>query len=406
MIGWVELLTPYHLFLITSLPYTFINTKSYRHFPQSHSSSTPNQELLRPTSMFARWQSLHNVTTKPKKQTPTKPLNQLVLQPFIARLSTRPPSFFVGPRTHPMSVLEIIRKLKEKDHEIRLLILGLDNAGKTTVLQRFLNQPIDNISPTVGFNIKTVKYQQSPPQQRQQEQAYEQNGQQSHPTHDLGRNSPQNNHCSPQEEEQNQPTPPQHPHHQQQSFSLTIWDVGGQSTIRSFWSNYFANTDGLIWVIDSTDSSRFDICIKTLQEVLKQERLSGTSVLILANKQDVPFAYTTQQLSDLLGLEKIGLESMSMSATAVSQMDHFNKQPTPQTDDYENGPSPTQTQSANGGHHQPGHSNMGSASRSMASTSSSHHWFIHGCSALSNQGIQEGFDELINDIIKRIYALS
>jgi ADP-ribosylation factor-like protein 2 len=84
-----------------------------------------------------------------------------------------------------MGLLSIIRKLKVKEREMRLLILGLDNAGKTTVVKRFNGEDITGISPTLGFNIVTLAYR---------------------------------------------------------DFKLTCWDVGGQKSIRPFWRNYFEQT--------------------------------------------------------------------------------------------------------------------------------------------------------------------
>ena len=52
-----------------------------------------------------------------------------------------------------MVLLKIIRKIKEKEKEMRLLILGLDNAGKTTILKKFMGENTEDISPTLGFNI-------------------------------------------------------------------------------------------------------------------------------------------------------------------------------------------------------------------------------------------------------------
>ncbi|EGR32276.1 hypothetical protein IMG5_090240 [Ichthyophthirius multifiliis] len=98
-----------------------------------------------------------------------------------------------------MGLLKILKKTKEKEKEMRLLILGLDNAGKTTILKKFNGEDIDKISPTLGFNIKTLQYE---------------------------------------------------------AYKLNVWDVGGQTTIRSYWRNYFEQTDGLIWVVDSSDKMR------------------------------------------------------------------------------------------------------------------------------------------------------
>lgn len=99
-----------------------------------------------------------------------------------------------------MGLLTILKKVKQKEKEVRLLILGLDNAGKTTILKKFNGEDISTIEPTLGFNIKTLEY--------------------------MG-------------------------------FKLNCWDVGGQQTIRSYWRNYFEQTDGLIWVVrlvPTTDS--------------------------------------------------------------------------------------------------------------------------------------------------------
>ena len=57
-----------------------------------------------------------------------------------------------------MGLLKIIKKTKEREKEMRLLILGLDNAGKTTILKKFNGEDISQISPTLGFNIKTLSY--------------------------------------------------------------------------------------------------------------------------------------------------------------------------------------------------------------------------------------------------------
>lgn len=57
-----------------------------------------------------------------------------------------------------MGLLTILKKLKRKDKEMRILLLGLDNAGKTTILRRINGEEIDSVSPTLGFNIKTLEY--------------------------------------------------------------------------------------------------------------------------------------------------------------------------------------------------------------------------------------------------------
>lgn len=136
-----------------------------------------------------------------------------------------------------MGLLKILKKTKEKEKEMRLLILGLDNAGKTTILKKFNGEDISQISPTLGFNIKTLYYS---------------------------------------------------------SFKLNVWDVGGQTTIRSYWRNYFEQTDGLIWVVDSSDLVRLEDCKKELHNLLKQEKLAGATLMIFCNKQDIAGALSSE----------------------------------------------------------------------------------------------------------------
>lgn len=73
-----------------------------------------------------------------------------------------------------MGLHKILKKLKEKEHEVRVLVLcaftfneqvtdtvrGLDNAGKSTIIKRFKGEDLDSVSPTYGFEIKTMMYQE------------------------------------------------------------------------------------------------------------------------------------------------------------------------------------------------------------------------------------------------------
>ena len=118
----------------------------------------------------------------------------------------------------------------------------MDNAGKTTILKRFNGEPIDTISPTLGFNIKTLEH----------------NG-----------------------------------------YTLNMWDVGGQKSLRSYWRNYFECTDGLVWVVDCADRMRLETCKKELEILLQEERLAGATLLVLANKQDLPGALTATEIKEV-----------------------------------------------------------------------------------------------------------
>jgi len=83
--------------------------------------------------------------------------------------------------------------------DMRILMVGLDAAGKTTILYKLKLGEIVTTIPTIGFNVETVEYK---------------------------------------------------------NISFTVWDVGGQDKIRPLWRHYFQNTDGLIFVVDSNDRER------------------------------------------------------------------------------------------------------------------------------------------------------
>ncbi|KAK4056510.1 hypothetical protein OIO90_002357 [Microbotryomycetes sp. JL221] len=147
-----------------------------------------------------------------------------------------------------MGLLTIIRKTRLKEKQVRVLMLGLDNAGKTTIVHKLLNKDVNKVSPTLGFSITTLVYK---------------------------------------------------------TFSLNIWDIGGQSTLRPYWRNYFETTDVVVWVVDSSDKARLRDTKQELENLLKQERLSGASLLVFANKQDIPGSLTAQQISEALELDKL-----------------------------------------------------------------------------------------------------
>ena len=88
-------------------------------------------------------------------------------------------------------------------------------------------------------------------------------------------------------------------------YQLNVWDVGGQKTLRSYWKNYFEQTDGLIWVVDSSDRRRLLECAAEMHQILMEERLAGASLLIFANKQDLAGALSTEQIAEAMRLQYI-----------------------------------------------------------------------------------------------------
>ncbi|KAG7138960.1 ADP-ribosylation factor-like protein 2 like [Verticillium longisporum] len=139
-------------------------------------------------------------------------------------------------------MLSILRKARLKDKEMRILMLGLDNAGKTTIVKKIMGEDVNTVSPTLGFIIKTIDYD---------------------------------------------------------GYKLNIWDVGGQKTLRSYWRNYFEKTDALIWVVDATDRLRIEDCREELHGLLQEERLSGASLLVFANKTDVGRCMDEREILEL-----------------------------------------------------------------------------------------------------------
>jgi len=139
-----------------------------------------------------------------------------------------------------MGLLQYLRKLKKSDTELRILLLGLDNAGKTSVMKKLSDEDITQIMPTQGFNVKSIK---------------------------------------------------------SADFKLNVWDIGGQKAIRPYWKHYFDNTDALVFVIDSADVKRIEDAGRELASLLDEEKLSGVPVLIFANKQDLTHAMTAEEVS-------------------------------------------------------------------------------------------------------------
>ena len=84
----------------------------------------------------------------------TTEVKNVIMEPASVKMITK----IISDRTIKMGLLKILKKTKEKEREVRLLMLGLDNAGKTTILKKYNGEDITTISPTLGFNIKTLEY--------------------------------------------------------------------------------------------------------------------------------------------------------------------------------------------------------------------------------------------------------
>ncbi|NXX39604.1 ARF5 factor, partial [Tricholaema leucomelas] len=142
------------------------------------------------------------------------------------------------------------------------LIVGLDAAGKTTILYKLKLGEIVTTIPTIGFNVETVEYK---------------------------------------------------------NICFTVWDVGGQDKIRPLWRHYFQNTQGLIFVVDSNDRERVQESAEELQKMLQEDELRDAVLLVFANKQDMPNAMAVSELTDKLGLQTLRSRTWYVQATCATQ---------------------------------------------------------------------------------------
>ena len=72
-----------------------------------------------------------------------------------------------------------------------------------------------------------------------------------------------------------------------EGLNLSVWDLGGQKVLREYWSNYFENTDSLIFVVDSADKSRLIEAGMELSKLICESKLTKVPILVFANKQDL-----------------------------------------------------------------------------------------------------------------------
>ncbi|CAF1034938.1 unnamed protein product [Rotaria magnacalcarata] len=130
----------------------------------------------------------------------------------------------------------------------RLLMCGLDAAGKTTILYVLKVGEVVTTIPTIGFNVEILEYK---------------------------------------------------------NLIITAWDVGGRDKIRSLWRHYYTNTSAVVFVVDSNDGERISDACDQLHQLANEELLKNLPILIFANKQDLPNALTLDEIKEKLNLSKL-----------------------------------------------------------------------------------------------------
>ncbi|VTJ61737.1 ADP-ribosylation factor 4-like [Marmota monax] len=146
--------------------------------------------------------------------------------------------------------------------QMHISMVGLDAAGKTTILYKLKLGEIVPTIPNIGFNMETIEYK---------------------------------------------------------NICFTVWDVGGQDKIRPLWRHYFQNSQGLIFVLDSNDRERIQEGAQVLQKMLEEDELQDAVLLLFANKHDFPNAMAISEMTDKLGLQSLLNRTWYVQATWATQ---------------------------------------------------------------------------------------
>ncbi|XP_030636637.1 ADP-ribosylation factor-like protein 13B [Chanos chanos] len=141
-----------------------------------------------------------------------------------------------------------LKRWREPARKVTLVMVGLDNAGKTATVRGIQGENPQDVAPTVGFSKVDLK---------------------------------------------------------QGKFEVTIFDLGGGKRIRGIWKNYYSESYGVVFVVDSSDVQRMQETRDTMAEVLRHPRIAGKPVLVLANKQDCDGAMAEADIIESLSLEKL-----------------------------------------------------------------------------------------------------
>ena len=142
-------------------------------------------------------------------------------------------------------ILEFFTKSR---NNFKIIILGMQNAGKTTILYRLSLGQLVKTTPTIGSNVEELTYN---------------------------------------------------------NVKFQAWDLGGQESTRSVWDVYYMNTDAIVYVIDSIDDEYYEESKTQFHKMLNNPALKNATILIFANKQDLPGAKTVNKLIEDYGFDKI-----------------------------------------------------------------------------------------------------
>ena len=141
-----------------------------------------------------------------------------------------------------MGLLGLLRKVKLRERELKLIFIGLENCGKTSIINSFLEKPNEPISPTQGFTINNAT---------------------------------------------------------KSDYKISLWDLSGAAATRSSWHAFFEGSDGVVFVVDGTDKARFEEAKKEFITAVSKDRNNAMSWLLLVNKQDLPGCSLSQEVAEV-----------------------------------------------------------------------------------------------------------
>ncbi|KAG4304156.1 hypothetical protein PORY_002520 [Pneumocystis oryctolagi] len=101
------------------------------------------------------------------------------------------------------------------------------------------------------------------------------------------------------------------------NIRFSVWDLGGQTSIRPYWRCYYTGTRAIIYVIDSTDTPRLSATAKELHAIMQENELLDIDLLIFANKQDCPNALTAAEISEKLDLTEMRERNWTVISTSA-----------------------------------------------------------------------------------------
>jgi small GTP-binding protein len=136
-------------------------------------------------------------------------------------------------------------RLFGEKRELKLVIVGLDAAGKTTIINQMRFNEFGQTAPTIGVNTEDIQIK---------------------------------------------------------NVNIKVFDLAGQEKMRNVWKYYYSSIEGIIFVLDATRTDRVQDARDELLSLLANEEAKHIPVLVFANKQDLPSALKSNEIIDLLGI--------------------------------------------------------------------------------------------------------